>query len=67
MSASRSNYLNCSVMPSIFLPIIIQVSKLKKGTVVDARCRDLTSASTLEKAQERPGSVPTCTFHDVSS
>ncbi|KAH8117593.1 DNA repair helicase [Phellopilus nigrolimitatus] len=36
----------------------------KKGTVVDARCRDLTSAATMEKAQKNPESVPTCSFHD---
>ncbi|THH10185.1 hypothetical protein EW145_g1487 [Phellinidium pouzarii] len=41
-----------------------EVSKEKKGTVVDARCRDLTSSATIEKAQKNPGSVQTCSFHD---
>ncbi|KAI5122977.1 hypothetical protein M0805_006856 [Coniferiporia weirii] len=41
-----------------------EVSKEKKGNVVDARCRDLTSAAAMEKSQRDPGSVPTCSFHD---
>ncbi|TDL27469.1 DNA repair helicase [Rickenella mellea] len=41
-----------------------EVSKEKKGTVVDARCRDLTSSSAIAKAQADPGSVPVCDFHE---
>ncbi|EJD06064.1 DNA repair helicase [Fomitiporia mediterranea MF3/22] len=41
-----------------------EVSKERKGVVVDARCRDLTSAFTMERARNNPGSVPTCSFHD---
>lgn len=42
-----------------------QVSKEKKGKVVDSRCRDLTSAFTCEKGRADPGSVPLCSFHEV--
>ncbi|KAL5529015.1 RAD15 [Sanghuangporus baumii] len=41
-----------------------EVSKERKGVVVDARCRDLTSSAAMEKARNNPGSVPTCSFHD---
>ncbi|KAI0030821.1 DNA repair helicase [Vararia minispora EC-137] len=41
-----------------------EVSKEKKGKVVDARCRDLTNAATMNKHRENPGSVETCSFHD---
>ncbi|KNZ52017.1 uncharacterized protein VP01_372g5 [Puccinia sorghi] len=41
-----------------------QVSREKKGKVVDARCRDLTSAWACEKGRANPGSVPLCDFHE---
>jgi DNA excision repair protein ERCC-2 len=41
------------------------VSKEKKGKVVDARCRDLTSAFACEKGRAEPGSVELCSFHEV--
>jgi DNA excision repair protein ERCC-2 len=41
------------------------VSKEKKGHVVDAKCRDLTSASACEKGRANPGSVPLCDWHEV--
>jgi DNA excision repair protein ERCC-2 len=44
----------------------IKVSKEKKGRVVDARCRDLTSAAACEKGRKEPGSVPLCQWHEVS-
>lgn len=44
-----------------------EVSKEKKGKVVDSRCRDLTSAFACEKGRTDPGSVPLCSFHEVSS
>lgn len=43
-----------------------EVSKEKKGKVVDSRCRDLTSAFACEKGRAEPGSVPLCSFHEVS-
>lgn len=42
-----------------------EVSKEKKGKIVDARCRDLTSAFACEKGREEPGSVELCSFHEV--
>jgi hypothetical protein len=45
--------------------LIGQVSKEKKGKVVDSRCRDLTSAFACEKGRAEPGSVPLCSFHEV--
>ncbi|KZV64933.1 DNA repair helicase [Peniophora sp. CONT] len=41
-----------------------EVSKEKKGKVVDARCRDLTCSSTMNRARNEPGSIETCSFHD---
>ncbi|KAF8582332.1 DNA repair helicase [Ramaria rubella] len=41
-----------------------EVSKEKKGRVVDARCRDLTSAAACEKGRKDPGSVPLCQWHE---
>ncbi|KZS89922.1 DNA repair helicase [Sistotremastrum niveocremeum HHB9708] len=41
-----------------------EVSKEKKGRVVDARCRDLTSAAACEKGRANPGSVPLCDWHE---
>ena len=43
-----------------------QVSKEKKGKMVDSRCRDLTSAFACEKGRADPGSVPLCSFHEVN-
>jgi DNA excision repair protein ERCC-2 len=34
--------------------------------VVDSRCRDLTSAFACEKGRTNPGSVPLCSYHEVS-
>lgn len=45
---------------------MLQVSKEKKGKVVDSRCRDLTSAFACEKGRSEPGSVPLCSYHEVS-
>lgn len=42
-----------------------QVSKEKKGKVVDARCRDLTNSSVCTKGRENPGSVDLCDWHEV--
>ncbi|EJU04718.1 DNA repair helicase [Dacryopinax primogenitus] len=40
------------------------VSKEKKGKVVDARCRDLTNSAACEKGRANPGSVPLCDWHE---
>lgn len=42
-----------------------QVSKEKKGRVIDARCRDLTNSAVCEKGRKNPGSVPLCQWHEV--
>ncbi|KAF8238674.1 DNA repair helicase [Tricholoma matsutake] len=41
-----------------------EVSKEKKGKVVDARCRDLTNAAVCEKGRQDPGSVDLCDWHE---
>ncbi|WWC87764.1 uncharacterized protein L201_002656 [Kwoniella dendrophila CBS 6074] len=41
-----------------------EVSKEKKGKIVDSRCRDLTSAFACEKGRANPGSVPLCSYHE---
>ncbi|KAG1782489.1 hypothetical protein EV702DRAFT_1176726 [Suillus placidus] len=40
------------------------VSKEKKGKVVDARCRDLTNSAACEKGRADPGSVELCDWHE---
>lgn len=40
------------------------VAKERKGKVVDARCRDMTSAWACEKGRKEPGSVELCDFHE---
>jgi hypothetical protein len=44
----------------------IQVSKEKKGKVVDARCRDLTNSVACAKGRADPGSVELCDWHEVA-
>lgn len=41
-----------------------EVSKEKKGKVVDARCRDLTNPAVCEMGRENPGSVELCDWHE---
>lgn len=43
----------------------VQISKEKKGRVVDARCRDLTNAAVCEKGRADPDSVELCSWHEV--
>ncbi|KAG6818120.1 hypothetical protein H0H87_000025 [Tephrocybe sp. NHM501043] len=43
----------------------VQVSKEKKGKVVDARCRDMTNTAVCEKGRADPGSVELCDWHEV--
>ncbi|KAN0061899.1 TFIIH/NER complex ATP-dependent 5'-3' DNA helicase subunit [Thecaphora frezii] len=40
------------------------VSRERKGKVVDARCRDMTSSWACEKGRQDPGSVELCDFHE---
>ncbi|WFD01781.1 DNA helicase [Malassezia obtusa] len=40
------------------------VSQQRKGKVVDAMCRDMTSAWACKKGREEPGSVELCDFHE---
>ncbi|CAO1631786.1 unnamed protein product [Sympodiomycopsis kandeliae] len=40
------------------------VGKERRGNVVDARCRDMTSAWACEKGRQDPGSVELCDFHE---
>lgn len=40
------------------------VSREKKGKVVDARCRDLTNSWVTAKGKEDPGSVELCDWHE---
>lgn len=40
------------------------VSRERRGNVVDARCRDMTSAWACEKGRQDPGSVELCDFHE---
>jgi hypothetical protein len=42
-----------------------QVSKEKKGVVVDARCRDLTNCAVVQKGRDDPGTVDLCDWHEV--
>ncbi|KAI6150772.1 hypothetical protein BKA82DRAFT_12318 [Pisolithus tinctorius] len=41
-----------------------EVSKEKKGKVVDARCRDLTNTAACSKGRANPGSVELCQWHE---
>ncbi|KAI6109813.1 hypothetical protein F5141DRAFT_1188740 [Pisolithus sp. B1] len=41
-----------------------EVSKEKKGKVVDARCRDLTNSAACSKGRANPGSVELCQWHE---
>lgn len=40
------------------------VGRERKGKVVDAMCRDMTSAWACEKGRQEPGSVELCSFHE---
>ncbi|QRW01863.1 DNA repair helicase RAD3 [Ceratobasidium sp. AG-Ba] len=41
-----------------------EVSKEKKGKVVDARCRDLTSSAACERGRADPENNPLCAWHE---
>lgn len=40
------------------------VSQQRKGKVVDAMCRDMTSTWACKKGREKPGSVTLCDYHE---
>ncbi|PWO00867.1 putative RAD3-DNA helicase/ATPase [Tilletiopsis washingtonensis] len=56
LAAGLSSRKNLCVHPS--------VGRERKGKVVDARCRDMTSAWACEKGRAEPGSVELCDFHE---
>ncbi|MBW0469071.1 hypothetical protein O181_008786 [Austropuccinia psidii MF-1] len=62
--AAEDNFLGIGLTSRKNLCIHPDVSREKKGKVVDARCRDLTSAWACEKGRANPGSVPLCDFHE---
>ncbi|KAK7014868.1 helicase ATP-binding domain-containing protein [Favolaschia claudopus] len=59
------NYTGLGLTSRKNLCIHPEVSKEKKGKVVDARCRDLTNAVTCEKGRNEPGSVDLCDWHET--
>ncbi|KAI8448580.1 hypothetical protein BY996DRAFT_6433205 [Phakopsora pachyrhizi] len=63
-SAAEEEFLGIGLTSRKNLCIHPQVSREKKGKVVDARCRDLTSAWACERGRADPGSVPLCDFHE---
>lgn len=66
MGANDGNFRGLGLTSRRNLCLHPEVSKEKKGKVVDSRCRDLTSAYACEKGRADPGSVPLCSFHEVS-
>ncbi|KAI0054070.1 DNA repair helicase [Auriscalpium vulgare] len=60
----EKNFMGLGLTSRKNLCIHPEVSKEKKGKVVDGRCRDLTNAATMNRSREDPGSVQTCSFHD---
>jgi DNA excision repair protein ERCC-2 len=63
--AKEQSYSGLGLTSRKNLCIHPEVSKEKKGKVVDARCRDLTSSAACEKGRADPGSVPLCDWHEV--
>ncbi|KIM87071.1 hypothetical protein PILCRDRAFT_815531 [Piloderma croceum F 1598] len=60
----ESNFMGLGLTSRKNLCIHPEVSKEKKGKVVDARCRDLTNAAVCEKGRQDPGSVDLCDWHE---
>ncbi|KAG2020289.1 transcription factor TFIIH complex subunit Rad15, variant 3 [Coprinopsis cinerea AmutBmut pab1-1] len=58
------NFMGLGLTSRKNLCINPDVAREKKGTVVDARCRDLTNTAVCEKNRENPGSVPVCDWHE---
>ncbi|PIL23967.1 hypothetical protein GSI_13718 [Ganoderma sinense ZZ0214-1] len=60
----EQNFYGIGVTSRKNLCIHPEVSKEKKGKVVDARCRDLTNSAVCTKGRENPGSVELCDWHE---
>ncbi|KAF9005645.1 hypothetical protein BDQ17DRAFT_1353521 [Cyathus striatus] len=58
------NFMGLGLTSRKNLCINPEVSNEKKGTVVDARCRDLTNSAACAKGRENPGSVELCDWHE---
>ncbi|KAI0950386.1 DNA-dependent ATPase of the nucleotide excision repair factor 4 complex [Taiwanofungus camphoratus] len=62
--AKERNFYGIGLTSRKNLCIHPEVSKEKKGKVVDARCRDLTNSAVCEKGRQNPGSVELCDWHE---
>ncbi|KAJ8521610.1 hypothetical protein ONZ45_g1716 [Pleurotus djamor] len=62
--AKERDFLGLGLTSRKNLCIHPDVSKEKKGNIVDARCRDLTNSATCEKGRANPGSVELCDWHE---
>ncbi|KAN0077292.1 Protein of unknown function (DUF1227) domain containing protein [Tylopilus felleus] len=62
--AKEENFIGLGLTSRKNLCIHPEVSKEKKGKVVDARCRDLTNTAVCEKGRANPGSVELCDWHE---
>ncbi|KAG6376143.1 hypothetical protein JVT61DRAFT_2117 [Boletus reticuloceps] len=60
----EENFIGLGLTSRKNLCIHPEVSKEKKGKVVDARCRDLTNSAVCEKGRANPGSVELCDWHE---
>ncbi|KAF8559571.1 DNA repair helicase [Imleria badia] len=60
----EENFMGLGLTSRKNLCIHPEVSKEKKGKVVDARCRDLTNTAVCEKGRADPGSVELCDWHE---
>ncbi|KAK4699698.1 DNA excision repair protein ERCC-2, partial [Phenoliferia sp. Uapishka_3] len=58
------NFLGIGLTSRKNLCIHPSVSKEKKGKAVDARCRDMTNGTAKKRAEEEPGSVELCDWHE---
>ncbi|KAG1853728.1 hypothetical protein DFJ58DRAFT_906290 [Suillus subalutaceus] len=62
--AKEESFMGLGLTSRKNLCIHPDVSKEKKGKIVDARCRDLTNSATCEKGRADPGSVELCDWHE---
>ncbi|KAG2349907.1 DNA repair helicase [Suillus weaverae] len=62
--AKEESFMGLGLTSRKNLCIHPDVSKEKKGKVVDARCRDLTNSAACEKGRADPGSVELCDWHE---
>ncbi|KAG8969485.1 DNA-dependent ATPase of the nucleotide excision repair factor 4 complex [Tulasnella sp. 419] len=62
--AKEENFTGLGLTSRKNLCLHPEVSKEKKGRVVDARCRDLTSTMACERGREDPDNYPLCSFHE---